>query len=281
MSVSLISVAELKEPNSSRIVIDTRLKKQYDAGHIPGAIWLRWEEWCETAPDHAEDVLKQPGYWGRLADPLAPAFVDRLCRLGLNTECEIVVHSAGMRSKGSDGRVAWMLLYLGAKNVRLLNGTWQDCVESGAEVETKVVPREPAEFELNLQPARRAMLSDLKELIAKDQVILIDTRSAPEFAGDCYDYQPRKGRFPGAILLPFRAMFSAGRHYITRDEYLAMLPVTGIDKMPVSYCEVGVRAATVALLHEIYTQQTVPVYDGSLMEWSLDLALPLSYGASD
>src|ERR1700691_2550995 len=100
MSASLISVAELRESNPDRIIIDTRLRKQYDAGHIPGAIWLRWEEWCEQAPEHAEDILKPPGYWGRLADPVEQAFADRLGQRGVSSEAELVIYSAGPRSKG-------------------------------------------------------------------------------------------------------------------------------------------------------------------------------------
>jgi len=288
MSASLISVAELRESNPDRIIIDTRLRKQYDAGHIPGAIWLRWEEWCEQAPEHAEDILKTPGYWGRLADPVEQAFADRLGQRGVSSEAELVIYSAGPRSKGSDGRVAWMLLYLGAKNVRLLDGAWQDWLQLGGQIETSVQQAGKKRFDLHLQPHRRALLSQWQERITKNQVILIDTRSDPEFAGECFDYQPRKGRLPGAILIPFQAMFSFDRKYITREQYKAMLPTsagestagesTAGEKTLLTYCEVGVRAATVALLHEIYLQQIVAVYDGSLMEWALDQTRPLSSG---
>jgi 3-mercaptopyruvate sulfurtransferase SseA len=43
----------------------------------------------------------------------------------------------------------------------------------------------------------------------------------------------------------------------------------------VTYCEVGVRASLLALLHEIHAGQVVAVFDGSLMQWSLDPELPV------
>jgi 3-mercaptopyruvate sulfurtransferase SseA len=43
----------------------------------------------------------------------------------------------------------------------------------------------------------------------------------------------------------------------------------------VTYCEVGVRAAAVAVLHEALTGREAAAYDGSLMEWGLDPALPV------
>jgi thiosulfate/3-mercaptopyruvate sulfurtransferase len=82
--------------------------------------------------------LKTPGYWGRLADPVAEEFANRLGQRGVSGDAELVIYSAGRRSKGSDGRVAWMLLYLGANNVRLLDGAWQDWVQQGGPIETIV-----------------------------------------------------------------------------------------------------------------------------------------------
>lgn len=275
MGVSLITVEELKQPKSDRIIVDTRLKKQYDAGHIPGAVWLRWEEWCERAPNHVADILKVPGYWGKLADPTQESFVQRLEERGLSSDCEIVVYSAGPRSKGSDGRVAWMLLYLGASNVRLLNGAWPEWLAHGGAVETETKRVHRAQFSLDLQHERRALLADCREQIINHQALVIDTRSEPEYDGEIYDYQPRKGSLPRAVLIPFRHLYSIGRKFVTETEYRAMLPANAGDKPVITYCEVGVRAASVALLHEIYTQKTVQVYDGSVMEWALDPFLPM------
>jgi thiosulfate/3-mercaptopyruvate sulfurtransferase len=275
MGISLISLEELRKPKSDRIIVDARLRKQYDAGHIPGAIWLRWEEWCERAPDHVSEILKVPGYWGRLADPVQESFVQRLEQRGISSDAEIVVYSAGPRSKGSDGRVAWMLLYLGVTNVRLLDCAWPEWVGSGGAIETEIKPVEGAKFKLHLQPQRRALLHDCREQIIDKRVLLIDTRTAREFAGEIYDYQPRKGSLPGATLIPFSQMYSVERKFVTGSEYQAMLPEDAGDQPVITYCEVGVRAATVALMHEIHLQRTVQVYDGSVMEWALDPSLPV------
>jgi thiosulfate/3-mercaptopyruvate sulfurtransferase len=275
MGISLITAEELKKPRSDRIIVDARLRKQYDAGRIPGAIWLRWEEWCERAPDHVSEILKVPGYWGRLADPVQESFAQRLEQRGISSDAEIVVYAAGPRSKGSDGRVAWMHLYLGVKNVRLLDCAWQEWVSDGGAIETEIKPVAGAKFAVNVQPQRRALLRDCRQRIIDRQVLLIDTRTAREFSGEIYDYQPRKGSLPGATLISFSSMYSTGRKFVTGSEYQAMLPADADDKAVITYCEVGVRAATVALLHEIHQQRIVQVYDGSVMEWALDPTLPV------
>jgi 3-mercaptopyruvate sulfurtransferase SseA len=45
----------------------------------------------------------------------------------------------------------------------------------------------------------------------------------------------------------------------------------------VTYCEVGVRSCLFALLHELYTGQVIANFDGSIMEWALDMELPMEY----
>jgi thiosulfate/3-mercaptopyruvate sulfurtransferase len=129
-------------------------------------------------------------------------------------------------------------------------------------------------FELKPQEVRRALLSDWQDQIINGGAIAIDTRTKPEFMGECHDYQPRKGRLPGSVSVPFGTMFDSNRKYVSRDQYLNRLPAAS-PKPIVTYCEVGVRAATVSLLHEIYTGEIIPVYDGSIMEWALDPSLPM------
>ncbi len=68
-----------------------------------------------------------------------------------------------------------------------------------------------------------------------------------------------------------KALFAGDWRYLSQDSYLQMLPqrVRVVDGA-LAYCEVVVRAATFAVLHEVYTGQVVPVYDRSLMEWGME-----------
>lgn len=50
------------------------------------------------------------------------------------------------------------------------------------------------------------------------------------------------------------------------------------DSRLFTYCEVGVRASTYAMLYEAYTGRVLPVYDGSIMEWGVYKDLPVLDG---
>lgn len=311
------------DSDKAPVIIDARPKDEFAAGHIPGAISMCWEDWCDPAPRDAPPVLCQCGYWGALADPIESDAAARLTSLELANDSRIVVYANGVESKGRDGRIAWMLLYFGATNVALLDAGFDAWVLGGGAIETDgaianqqlqlhrrqdecgiatgtvsqnagpecgvdecftslesgvighsatadIPPKCSRSFVLNLQHQRRALFGDvLKRFEAADSPFLIDTRSLKEFEGWIYDYQPRLGRIPGAVSLPFSQMFNSSGRYISDREYSDLFCGTEIDQPVIAYCEVGVRAATVALLHEIFTGEVIPVYDGSFMEWSL------------
>lgn len=132
-------------------------------------------------------------------------------------------------------------------------------------------------FEIALQEHRRIRLPQLKhEHLSGNVPALVDTRSASEFAGYTYAYQPRRGRIPTAIHIPFTSFFSKTGNFIDQQTYLQGLPETlSRAGRLVAYCEVGVRSALFALLHEIYTGRVVANYDGSILEWALDPELPM------
>ena len=238
---------------------------------------MGWEEWCDAAPGHAGPVLAQKGYWGVLAPADETALGDRLAALGIGDGRPIVVYADGPRSRGREGRIAWMLSYFGAADVRLLDGGWSAWVEAGGAVETGDAAPVPGSFTVRLQPERRRTLENLyRTMRAGAAPRLIDTRSPAEYAGQIHAYLPRRGHLPGAQLVPFTDLFEADGRYIQRDRYLAMpLPSVQDKTALVAYCEVGVRASLFAMLHEAYTGQVVAVYDGSLMEWALHPELPL------
>ena len=50
-------------------LIDARPQDQFIRGHLPSAIQMDWEEYCEKPASPAREILLTPGYWGKLLDP--------------------------------------------------------------------------------------------------------------------------------------------------------------------------------------------------------------------
>ena len=284
MSISLIAPAKLQQwisdGENACSIVDARPYADYLAGHIPGAIWQDWKAWCQPAPVHASPELHQPGYWGVLAEDTPDRIEQRLALAGLSSDKPVVVYADGSRSKGREGRLAWMLLYYGASSVSLLDGGWSGWRRAGGAVETSICVPPRGHFKVRIQPQRRVLLPQLKEAIETGEMpLLVDARSRAEYDGHLYDYQPRKGRMPGAVHMPYTDFFDEVGNFVARDRYLQRLPLAVRQaEHIVPYCEVGVRSALFALLHEYHTGQVVANFDGSFMQWALDGTLPVESG---
>jgi thiosulfate/3-mercaptopyruvate sulfurtransferase len=261
-------------------IVDARTRQEYEAAHIPGAMWMGWEEWCDPAPAPSSSILRKPGYWGALRNAPPGWYASVLADVGLRHDQPIAVYADGLRSRGREGRIAWMLLYLGASDVRLIDGGWQAWQMAGGGIEFGVVSRPQGRFPVRFQESRRRPIDSIAQGWHDAQrALFVDTRSAAEYAGALHDYLPRRGHVPGAALVPFTRLFDEQERYLSRDQYLAELPeAVRTARELVAYCEVGVRAALFALLHEIHTGQVVPVCDGSIVEWAVSTDLPLETG---
>ena len=277
MAFTLLTLAALRQQASDEhgpIVVDARDLGAYVAGHLPGARWLGWEDWCEPAPAHVGPILRQAGYWGVLDDRDPAQLAARLGGAGLRHDRPLVIYDEGVRSWGRAARIAWMLLYLGARDVALLDATWNHWLGAGYPIEEGYPDPQPAMFALSPQAGRRLRRDDLiADYRAGCAPVLLDTRRQDDFDGRREPYLPRRGHLPGALLMPFFALYDDDDHFVSRDRYLAALPGAAREAERIAtYCEVGVRASAVALLHEYHTGRIVPVYDGSLMEWGLSPA---------
>lgn len=279
MPIRLISTTQLFAERESGlpIIIDARRSGEYARGHIPGAISVAWEEWCADAPEYLGEELAQPGYWGLLKEFDDTTLERKLSATGIASDAPIVVYANGAATRGREGRIAWMLLYYGAHDVAILDGgfnAWSKSLPSETKIETLTA----AKFTVRRQAERRVLLKDLRRHQQNNSLpLMIDTRTRKEFEGECYDYMPRKGTMPNSILLAYDSIFDSDGNFISREKYLHMIPEQlSTAENVVAVCEVGVRASTVALLHEIYTQRVIPVYDGSIMEWAAETDLPMS-----
>ena len=251
----------------------------------------------------------EPGYWGALRDDDLGQIAQTLSDKGLSADDEIIVFADGAPAKGREGRVAWMLAYLGGKNVSILDADDQGWAKALINYPSQNHPalmasmaaireRQPqGNWQLDIDKSRRCTMQELSELRElkkpkdpKDNgkpFVLVDTRSKKEFIGESYDYQPRLGHIPDAVLFPFLDFFGRDRNFIDQGTYIVkMAALAAVDATLeaiqniefVSYCEVGVRAALLACLHEHHTGKIMRVYDGSIMEWGANSALPVVMG---
>jgi thiosulfate/3-mercaptopyruvate sulfurtransferase len=89
------------------IVVDARPAFDYSTAHIPHSVPIAWSDYVEAEPAQRGIIQR---------DTFAAA--RRLARLGLAPESKVVVLGRGYNGGGEEGRVAWMLAYLGVRDVQ-------------------------------------------------------------------------------------------------------------------------------------------------------------------
>ncbi len=89
------------------VVADARPPFDYSMARIPRSVSVNWADYSEAEPT-------KRGWPQR--DLFAAT--RRLARLGISPDSKVVVLGLGADGQGEEGRVAWMLAYLGVENVK-------------------------------------------------------------------------------------------------------------------------------------------------------------------
>ncbi|HXH86458.1 MAG TPA: rhodanese-like domain-containing protein, partial [Nitrospira sp.] len=94
------------------VIIDVRGNAAYEfGGHIPGAVHTTWHDYSDP-----KAVAKG------LLDPDMKRMESKIRGLGINHDSQVVIYSNPFDNWGDEGRMFWMLEYLGHKNLRILDG---------------------------------------------------------------------------------------------------------------------------------------------------------------
>jgi thiosulfate/3-mercaptopyruvate sulfurtransferase len=270
--------ASLEDP-APPVVLDARDRRAFEAGHVPGSRSVDWRDFSAVRPAAFTFVFRGSSRWGLLAADakLAP----KLRALGLSVSRPVVVVGSP-EGWGEEGRIGWMLLYLGARHVALLDGgfpAWQRLEDARVE---RGPPRgaggPPGDFEPWPRPERRIAADTLRDLLASRPPVLLDARTPEEFAGKRLTGQVRGGRLPGARLVPLAGLRSADGMYASAGALAAALGSLPAGRPVVTYCTGGVRSALLAFLLEARLGTVAANYDGSLWEWSSREDLPMEAG---
>lgn len=268
--------AHLSDPNVR--VLDSSFKQpgitptarqDYDAGHIPGAVFFDIDDVAEPGTSLPHMI------------PSAERFAAKMAERGIGDDDKVVVYDAVGLS--SAGRAWWMLRLFGHDNVALLDGGLPKWKTEGRPLETAAPAIPPRRFTARFNPALVRDKEAIRGNIAARGEQVVDARAAGRFDGSAEETWPgrRRGHIPGSLNLPFdRVTDRQTRQLKSAEELHRLFDEAGVqlDRPIVTSCGSGVTACALAFALHLIGGPEAAVYDGSWSEWGLPGDTPVDTG---
>ncbi len=255
----------LADPNVRFLALHGK-QEDFDAGHLPGAIFVNTSELANPDNPIAGEILT--------ADQLTAL----AGRLGIENDDTLVLYDSNDNLWASRGY--WVFKYYQHPNVLVYNGGTKRWTTDGEALVTEATAALPASAYVagaadeEIRTTGEYVLSKLED----PQAVLCDTRGVEEFAG--VDVRSaRGGHIPGAINLDWTlSVNKADGTFLSAPELATLYQSAGFtpDKEIITYCQTGIRGAhTWFVLRELLGYPTVRNYDGSWEEWGNDESFPI------
>jgi thiosulfate/3-mercaptopyruvate sulfurtransferase len=232
-----------------------RGRREYEAGHIPGAVFV-----------DLDTDLAAPTGPGRHPLPDPADFARRLAALGFGTDHRIVGYDDAMGTTAA--RLWWMLDNLGHRSVALLDGGLRAWRAAGLPMETGVAtPRAHAELRLADHWSRTVDRAGLVRRLG--DVTLLDARAAERYRGETEPVDPVAGHIPSAVNAPAKLALGPDGTFRTASEIAGQLgELADLDRPIVASCGSGVTACHTAFAMRLAGLPDPLLYPGSYSYWS-------------
>jgi len=237
-------------------VIDVRNIGAWFLGHIPGAVHVTWQQFSQPS-----------SHRGKLIED-SSILEGKLRAIGISNHKPVVVVGNPAHNFGEEGRIVWMLRTLGHSQAAFVDGGYDALINTGIAISWGLTQVETGDFCVQRTATWEIQRDELKANLGNQ--ILIDTRTAKEYAGATPYGEQRGGHLLGARHFYFKELIDLKGNLLPKEQIMTSLAHLGIQaETPiVAYCTGGVRSAffVAVLAHFGFTQ--VKNYAGSLWEWS-------------
>jgi thiosulfate/3-mercaptopyruvate sulfurtransferase len=289
---SLISRSRADEYGAEDFVIchaHYRNRGDYEEGHIPGAVEL------DT------NSLESQKTWNcRSAEEIEHALLTK----GIRSDTTVILYGRFSFPDNSDPfpgssaghlgamRAAFIMLYAGVRDIRILNGGIQSWIDAGYELERSDAPASAASDFGDKIPQHPDLVTGIdraREILSSEDSNLVSVRSWPEYTGEVsgYNYIEKKGRIPGSVfgncgsdayhMENYRNLDHTMREYHEVERIWSEAGITP-ERHNAFYCGTGWRASEAFFNAWLMGWPEISVFDGGWYEWSSDPDNPIETG---
>ncbi len=263
------------KPNDSRrlVEVDYDPVNGYEKGHIDGATLIWWKR--DINDPVTRDIIDKK------------TFEELMTKNGITPDSKVILY--GDFNNWFAAFVFWVFKYYGHRDVVIMNGgrkKWE--LESRAYI-TGQEPKIDSSTKYVAQPpdeGLRAYFADANRALGRDDTVMVDVRSPPEFAGKITappeyptEHAQRGGHIPGANNIPWlTAVNDEDGTFKSVEELKSNYAPKGItpDKDVICYCRIGERSShSWFVLKYLLGYPRVRNYDGSWTEWGNMIGNPV------
>ena len=244
-------------------------KKEFLAGHIPGARFFDIDELSDTA-SRLPHMLPAP-----------EKFASRMRKMGVGDGKRVIAYDAA--GLFSAARCWWMFKAMGHDDVAVLDGglrKWQ--AEGRALEDGPPPPAQERHFTARFRATMVKDMADVAAALSSGTAQIADARSGTRFRGEEIEPRPgvRPGHMPGAKNVHYASLLNADGTLKSPAGIEAAFTAAGIDvtKPVITSCGSGVTAAILTLALTLIGARDHALYDGSWTQWGGNPDAPVATG---